>query len=285
MVQWWCCDSDCVHVQHYSFQVPSKTSSFPVKKILVKMDGSTSSACAVCFRDGRNRRVLKCLHSFCASCIDQLVLSEAVKGHEHEVACPVCRTWTRLPKNGAGGLPKDTTEPVTVEELQCETCKEKGEAKQPAVWCSTCKCALCYKYLGLHMSSGTGYSSHSIRDLPKMASREMTSERDSISLCEEHNEPLQFYCTTCDVTVCGHCTAIGRHGDHRPIVTMKEVTSTLKKKVQTKADHLERDVLPRVEETISRVDLVGVELTARADNVRADIRGLRRLRGEHNPRL
>ena len=234
------------------------------------MASLTSFACAVCFRDGHNRRVLKCLHSFCASCIDQLVLREAAKGHEHEVACPLCRTWTRLPKNGPVGLPKDTRKGV-VEELQCETCKEKGETEQPAVWCSTCKCALCYKHLGQHMSSGAGPTSHSIGDLPKMASRGSVGE-DSLPLCQEHNQPLKYFCTKCDVPVCGDCATIGHHAKHRPVVTMKEVTAKLKKKVRTKADHLERDVLPRMEKTISRVDLVSAELTNRADNVRADIR-------------
>ena len=229
------------------------------------------SECAVCFRDGHNRHVLKCLHSFCASCIDQLLLSEAAaEGHEHEVACPLCRTPTRLPKNGVAGLPKDTTKRV-VEELQCETCKGKGESEKPGVWCVKCKCALCFKHIAEHMSSGLGPTSHNIvGDLPKPGAS--MASGDSPSLCEEHSEPLKFFCTSCDVPVCGHCTAIGRHSDHRPIVTVKEVTAKLKKKVQTKADHLERDVLPLVEKTISRVDHVSAELTTRADNVRADIR-------------
>ena len=234
-----------------------------------RMDrAAVSSACAVCFRDGHNRRVLKCLHSFCALCIDQLVLSEAAEGHEHEVACPLCRTRTRLPKNGAVGLPKDRTRRV-VEELYCETCKGKGESEQPRVWCVKCECALCFKHLVEHLSSGQGPGSHLIADLPKPGAS-MACD-DSPSLCEEHDEPLKFYCTSCDVPVCGNCTAIGRHSDHRPIVTMKEVTDKLKKKVRTKADHLERDVLPRMEKTISRVDHMSAELTTRAENVRADI--------------
>ena len=235
-----------------------------------RMDrAAVPAACAVCFRDGHNRRVLKCLHSFCASCIDQLVLSEAAVGHEHEVACPLCRTRTRLPKNGAAGLPKDRTKRV-VEELQCETCKGKGESEQPGVWCVKCKCALCLKHLVEHMSSGLGPSSHLVGDLPKPGAS-MACE-DSPSLCEEHNEPLKYFCSSCDVPVCGGCAAIGRHRGHQPVVTMKEVTAKLKKKVQTKADHLESDVLPRVEKTISRIDHVSTELTAGADNVRADIR-------------
>ena len=237
--------------------------------IVPRMDReAVPSVCAVCFRDGHNRRVLKCLHSFCASCIDQLVLSEAAaESHEHEVACPLCRTRTRLPKNGAAGLPKDMKKGV-VDDLQCETCKGKGESQQPGVWCVKCECALCFKHMAEHMSSGLGPTSHNIvRDLPKPS----MAPDDSTSLCEEHDEPLKYFCTMCDVPVCGDCIAIGRHRGHQPLATMKEVTVKLKKKVQTKADHLERDVLPRAEKTISRVDHVSAKLTARADNVRADI--------------
>ena len=155
------------------------------------MASLNSSACAVCFHDdGHDRRLLECLHSFCASCIDQLVLSKVAEGHQHEVACPLCRTRTRLPKNGVDGLPKDTTKRVE-EELQCETCKEEalGEVERPAVWCSTCKCALCYKHLGRHMSSGAGYSSHSVGDLPKISSREVAGKA-VLPICSEHNAPL-----------------------------------------------------------------------------------------------
>ena len=255
------------------FLLQENTRSASLVFTVPRMDrAAVPSECAVCFRDGHNRRVLKCLHSFCASCIDQLVLSKAAaEGHEHEVACPLCRTRTRLPKNGSGasGLPKDRTKRV-VEELQCETCKGKGESEKPGVWCVKCKCALCFKHVGEHMSSGLGPSSHLVGDLPKLGAS-MACE-DSPSLCEEHNEPLKYFCSSCDVPVCGGCAAVGRHRGHQPVVTMKEVTAKLKKKVQTKADHLESDVLPRVEKTISRIDYVSTELTAGADNVRADIR-------------
>ena len=63
----------------------------------------------------------------------------------------------------------------------------------------------------------------------------------------------------------------GRHKGHQPVVTMTEVTAKLKKEVQTKANHLESAVLPRVEKAISRVDHVSAELTAGAKNVRIDI--------------
>ena len=257
---------------HGEVLLPQRPRTFSVIFAGPRMDrAAVPSECAVCFRDGHNRRVLKCLHSFCVSCIDQLVLSEAAaEGHENEVACPLCRTWTRLPKNGAVGLPKDMTKRV-VEELQCETCKGKGETEQPGVWCVKCKCALCFKHMAEHMSSGLGPSSHTIVGDLLRPGASMACD-DTPSLCEEHKEPVKYFCTTCDVPVCGDCATIGHHADHRPVVTMKEVTAQLKKKVQMKSDHLERDVLPRVEKTISRVDLVSTELTACADNVRAEIR-------------
>ena len=230
--------------------------------------GSGSYPCAVCCREGHDRRVLGCLHSFCASCIDQLELSGSEDG-ERKVACPLCRTSTQLPENGAAGLPKDPTQSAD-EDQQCETCKEKGEAQQPIAWCSTCKVALCTAHVGQHMLSGSGPSSHSIvGSLPKPGAS--PSCDDDPSLCAEHHAPLKYFCTACNVAVCGDCVAFGRHSDHRPIVTMKEVTAKLKEKVVTKADHLESVVLPRVEKTITCVDQVSADLSTCADNVRADI--------------
>ena len=115
-----------------------------------------SSVCAVCYEKGSDRRLLPCLHSCCARCIDQLALRS--ESGDFDLQCPLCRTRVRLPPDGAAGLPKDPTQ-SEVEEHACSACKDEGKTGKATVWCRTCKCALCTSHVGSHMMSGSGPSS------------------------------------------------------------------------------------------------------------------------------
>ena len=119
------------------------------------------------------------------------------------------------------------------------------------------------------MSSLSGPSSHVIvGEIPKTGSK---LADDGLALCQDHNSPLKYFCSTCDIPVCGDCTAVGRHNGHRPIVPMKDVLAQLAKKVLAKTDRLERVVLSRVELAIAKVDRVSTDLTGRAKEVRAEV--------------
>ena len=176
------------------------------------------SVCAVCYEKGCDRRVLPCLHSCCARCINQLALRS--ESRDFDLQCPLCRTRVRLPPDGAAGLPKDPTQ-SEVEEHSCSACKDKGQTGKATVWCKTCKCALCTNHVGTHMMSGSGPSSHLVGDLPRSSSNS-TSGEDPPSVCVKHKSPLEYFCKRCNVAVCGGCVAIGAHQGHRPVVLIDE---------------------------------------------------------------
>ena len=226
-----------------------------------------SSVCAVCCEQGTDRRLLTCLHSCCASCIDQLALRS--ESGDFDLQCPLCRTRVRLPPDGAAGLPKDPTQ-SEVEEHACSACKDEGQTGKAAVWCSKCKCALCTNHVVAHLMSGSGPSSHLVGDLPKSS---MTSDAEkSASLCKEHGSPLKYFCQRCNVAVCGDCIAIGAHQGHRPVVLTKDVNAELHAKVQAKAQRLKTVALPRAESAITNVDQVTVELSKGAKKLRGEVR-------------
>ena len=238
------------------------------RQVVLRMASATPDVCAVCLHERRDSRVLKCLHSFCKECIDQLAVP--LESGKLEVECPLCRTRAQLPDGGAASLPRDISTAQQSGTLpNCQACEEKGECGQAAMWCTKCECALCFSHIADHMASLSGPSSHAIvGEIPKAGSK---LADDGPALCQDHNSPLKYFCSTCDVPVCGDCTAVGRHNGHRPIVPMKDVVAKLAKKVLAKTDRLERVVLPRVEQAIAKVDEVSTDLTGRAKEVRAEV--------------
>ena len=229
---------------------------------------TSSSVCAVCYEKGSDRRLLPCLHSCCARCIDQLALRS--ESGDFDLQCPPCRTRVRLPPDGAAGLPKDPTQ-SEVEEHACSACKDEGQTGKATVWCRTCKCALCTSHVGSHMVSGSGPSSHLVGDLPKPGST-VLDEPSFVPMCVKHKSPFEYFCKRCNVAVCGGCVAIGAHQGHRPVVLMKDVNAERHAKVQAKGQRLKTVALPRAEAAMSNVDQVTVELTQGARKLRGEVR-------------
>ena len=218
----------------------------------------------MCFEDGHDRRVLPCLHSFCAACIDRLALTEGTA--DRQICCPLCRRRVCLSESGACGLPKDITQ-LAGQEVKCETCKEQGKDGEPAVWCVKCRVAVCKEHIGDHVLSGQGPTWHSLGNLPSPGS----TPTDCEAMCAVHNSPLKYFCTLCDEAVCGDCMAIGSHHGHQPVVTMKEYEDQRRQRVEENVNKLESVVLPEVEATICAADEVSTELLQCADAVRAEV--------------
>ena len=229
----------------------------------------SSSVCSVCLENVSDLRVLDCLHSFCATCIDQLAVR--AESREPGIECPLCRTLVHFPPNGAAGLPRDSTKAHSghgVGELECEDCKKEGNEGKATVLCETCDCALCSDHTGSHE---LGPTPHLFKDLPTTGSS--LPEDGSPALCAEHDAPLKFFCKRCSVAVCCHCTDDGQsHHSHRSsVVPVDEVVAKLLATVRTKSKQLKTSILPRVEGAICKVGQVSSDLTSTAKAVRDEV--------------
>ena len=110
-----------------------------------------------------------------------------------------------------------------------------------------------------------------------MASQENLGESSSakesaIPICVHHGEPLKYHCGTCDLAICGGCTAVGDHKQHGNIRPIKDILNERKARVNAKVDTLENDVIDKLERSLQAVDNVSTQLARRADEVRTDIR-------------
>ena len=231
----------------------------------------SSTYCAVCHQDKHDYRLLICLHSFCISCIEQLVLSAEKQG---EIRCPLCRAVTCLPSSGVQGLTKDVTRRTT-ETTACAWKDESPCSNKAECWCSSCKAGYCSAHAFQHITTSPGqHAIVSTLSEPdgKSGDRQTTGIAYKDEMCSVHEGlPLSLFCVPCDIVVCGHCALVGNHKEHQPIVLANDMAEEKKKEVLGKVEEVEKEFLPRALAYLKTVDEVGEKLCARAKDVRSEI--------------
>ena len=230
-----------------------------------------SSTCVVCLGSINDPRLLDCLHSFCRGCINRLALTSSSAEKDGDrckrtVRCPVCRSTCQIPENGADGLLKDATRPVGGEELKCHACKDDGEGEAPSLWCEQCRLAFCKEHAIAHVMAASGHG------VTAVSERSSQATPVPAMLCSDHHQPMDFHCVSCGEAVCGHCTAVGKHAGHQPVVALRDVIAERKTKVFTEVEQLERELLPPLDAALESVNRTSIDLASRADQVRDKIR-------------
>ena len=222
--------------------------------------------CSVCLREKTDARLLPCLHSFCRRCIDEQALSVDSK---QVLRCPVCRAECSLPESGASGLLRDVTV-CRNETLDCRVCREEGGDGSAKAWCVNCQEALCKEHVWSHVESSPG--PHNVQPLrPSESGKTKTGCQRSAALCTQHAQPLMFFCVQCDVAICGHCTAIGHHKLHQPVLLVEEALAQKKEAILDKATKLQQHFLPRLQRCTLNTNAVKTQLGTETDRVRDQI--------------
>ena len=184
--------------------------------------------CPVCLDHYTNPKTLPCLHSFCQHCLEGLPLDK--KNETYYLSCPTCRHCTELPEEGAGAFPvaftlnnlkeiyslmKKVADPQQVTCDNCTTANATG-------YCKDCSKFFCTECNGVHKKWGPT-SNHNLTSLDEVtASVSSTSQllapakQEAPLICPipSHDEPLKYYCDTCDESICRDC-AILTHKDHK----------------------------------------------------------------------
>ena len=154
--------------------------------------------CAVCFNNmlDRSPRSLKCLHSFCETCLQKLV-------EDNNIICPTCRHVTEVQDNDTETLPvnfllqkvhdmKKThqQQPTEVLDNSCEICKIKNRE----YICKECDILICLTCKSEHLNKE---DSHSVFDL-----------------CYKHNDAITHLCLKCTLPLCATCMEVW-HQNHQ----------------------------------------------------------------------
>eukprot|EP00698_Gefionella_okellyi_P012746 TRINITY_DN3451_c0_g4_i1.p1 TRINITY_DN3451_c0_g4~~TRINITY_DN3451_c0_g4_i1.p1 ORF type:complete len:985 (-),score=214.67 TRINITY_DN3451_c0_g4_i1:243-3197(-) len=190
--------------------------------------------CGLCHGMYKDPRLLKCLHSFCRSCIQRRVDASAFE-------CPSCATVVHVNKDDVDLLPVNAPLATQVERTraltkQCENCNEEGA--MCSVHCYQCDadlCDLCNTRL------------HTERVTRQHTRVPVSAQRAMMPTCSTHaDEKLSLFCTVDNQAVCALCVAVGAHRTHR-CSTIEDVHTSARQDVESLATQL-RNSTARVEQ-------------------------------------
>ncbi|OCT77315.1 hypothetical protein XELAEV_18032515mg [Xenopus laevis] len=166
---------------------------------------SAELTCSVCLELYKNAMMLECGHSFCQSCIEEVLKSQDGPA---VYTCPQCRrTFHERPS------PKRNLVVCSLAEHFFSTHPEQDGTRifctycvlspVPAVRsCLLCEASLCDTHLRVHSKS---------------AEHVLTQPTDSFAKtkCLQHKKLLEYYCCEDSVCICVSCYMVGEHRGHR----------------------------------------------------------------------
>ncbi|XP_044834950.1 protein PML-like isoform X2 [Mauremys mutica] len=219
--------------------------------------------CQGCQKEPRNPKLLSCLHTLCADCLEE---------NKPVGQCPICHA----PIPQASGIPdqdnllfanlqaKLSTYQKIIQgnDLVCDNCGQEGE-----FWCSDCEEFLCVKCFETHQRylKRESHEAKAVRDLKVGSAKEFLGGSRKLSNLScpnptHANQMLSIYCRECQKPICCICALLdsrhtGRHCDIKVEIQQRQqelgsVSEELKKKeelfqdaycnLKRKADHLDQ---------------------------------------------
>ena len=178
--------------------------------------------CSVCqeqFSEINEPKILKCLHTFCKTCLEAWLRQQ----REGELSCPTCRQITECPNN-IQGLPSNLFCKQLVEIVEaysgqgqedsphCGICDEKKPLK---FYCSDCNSFLCDDCISAH-KKGKVFRGHHVKEIGNFESSDVQDYARRANFCKKHKDEMRFYCERCKICLCRDC-AILEHQDHNKI--------------------------------------------------------------------
>ena len=179
--------------------------------------------CSVCqdqFSEIKEPKILKCLHTFCKTCLEAWLRQQ----REGQLSCPTCRHITECPNNDINKLPSNLFCKQLVEIVeaysgqgqadspQCGNCEEK---KSLTFYCFDCNYFLCEDCAEAHKKWRT-FRDHHIKEIGKFNSSDVQDYARKTNICKKHEDELRYYCDKCKICICRDC-AILEHQDHNKI--------------------------------------------------------------------
>lgn len=177
--------------------------------------------CKICKKTLETPRVLACLHVFCESCLDTLLIDESGGDSRNcNIICSICKQPTAIGPNGVSSLHTDyvltnildlnAIEPGT---LACTSCKSKENAMSRCNDCANFLCASCdnaHKYMRC-------FENHKVVLLDELRNSKEKVVIHKPLFCQTHSsENLKYYCFSCHVPVCNDCLIADHKGADHP---------------------------------------------------------------------
>ena len=185
--------------------------------------------CPLCLETVSDPKTLPCLHSFCLKCLDKLA-DFARRQLQTTIKCPVCQTSFQIPKGDSfNNLPASfhlnrlvdvlALKEGSAQAQKCSSCEEDNTAN---CYCFVCQNFLCTACFEAHqrLKATKGHRNVLIEKLQAHDVKELLNRPVMCSEQYHENQPLEFYCEECKVSICHKCTVVS-HNRHTMTDTQK----------------------------------------------------------------
>ncbi|XP_044154237.1 E3 ubiquitin/ISG15 ligase TRIM25-like [Bufo gargarizans] len=176
--------------------------------------------CSICLNIYTDPATLKCGHSFCGECIENVLETQSASANFKCFTCPECRgefeAFSMPQKNvSLHNIAKhvlSAKQEKAVVEIFCTYCIQ---SQVPAIKsCLWCEASLCDDHLKVHSKSKEHIL---IEPMTSTANRK----------CSIHDNALLYYCTEDTLCVCVSCSLAEEHKGHH-IESLNEASERIK---------------------------------------------------------
>nr|XP_054762126.1 transcription intermediary factor 1-beta-like [Lytechinus pictus] len=177
---------------------------------------SQSTECPLCLSTFTDPKILSCSHTFCKTCLDNLLECQG----NCQIRCPVCRAVTQVPNKDVGKLQVNLALKSMIDDMKghpqiCTNCKS-DDKPHAVVYCNDCGKYLCTSCLNTH-SQWEGFIDHEV-----IAMNEISSGRVSVRRyrkCRNHpKKDEEYFCSTCRRFTCFKCGVMDHKDEGHKVV-------------------------------------------------------------------
>eukprot|EP00057_Strongylocentrotus_purpuratus_P026719 XP_011681193.1 PREDICTED: E3 ubiquitin-protein ligase TRIM33-like [Strongylocentrotus purpuratus] len=192
-----------------------------------------SLECPVCLETFTDPKLLHCLHTYCKTCLDNLL---ECHGNDQMLRCPVCKAETRVPNQDVSKLPANRDLKSLIEDMEnqyqfCTNC-EFEDKPEAVVYCQDCGMYFCITCHNAH-SQWPGFIRHEVLSMSEILSEKMSIRR--YRKCRKHpQDQEECFCSDCRRFACFRCVVMEHSNEgHRVIDAAVYESSHTKKKKNT----------------------------------------------------
>ena len=242
--------------------------------------------CTVCLENFKDPKVLPCLHTFCATCLERILSgTRTIKSISVDTSpdkpagiltCPQCRKKHTIPVGGIRNFLTDFSIANSVlkpgvkkqgegEVLPCEEC-DSGE--QAIAHCAQCCSYLCEYCSGAHKRM-KHYRDHDVTALQDLDLVTFPPKHHPQHCLQHPNELLKLYCKSCNVLVCCNCI-VATHQGHTFASVNKETRNKVEQ-ILKDMSHNAQTTLAEFSRNLKYVNEVEKVTTAHTIKLKAEI--------------
>ena len=203
--------------------------------------------CSVCqeqFSETNEPKILKCLHTFCKSCLEAWLRQQSGGA----LSCPTCRQITECPSNNISNLPSNLFYKQMVDIVKAYSgqgqedsphCGNCDKGKSLKFYCADCNHFLCEDCAGAHRKM-KALRGHQVKEIGKFKPSDARDYARRANVCKKHNDEVRFYCEQCVICICRDC-AILDHREHN-IVSLDNGLQNKKSEIEKKMQEVHANV-------------------------------------------